>query len=98
MKIKERLVLLKAGYSRKEIDDMIKAEDAAEAETAETSEEKPAENSNSAETVDYEKQIADLKDQLKQMQNANIAASSKEAPKAKTSADVWQEFFGVKEN
>lgn len=91
MKLKERLTLLRAGYTRAEIDDMIQAEQTeAETETATDTETDTVNEDLAAAMAENEK----LKNQISEMQKQNISKSENEKPKEQTSSDVWSSFFG----
>jgi len=94
MKLKERIALIKAGYSKKEIEEMITAE-ASEQETEEKNENEK--ETASEEPTEAEKQIEELKKQIELLQKGNIDNDENHAPKKVTSEDAWKSFFGEKE-
>lgn len=91
MKIKDRLALLRAGYTRADIDEMIQAE----AEEDQTAAETEADTDNDNEALNTAlAENEKLKNQILEMQKKNISASENEKPKEQTSSDVWSSFFG----
>lgn len=94
MKLKERFTLLRAGYTKADIEEMIAAE-AEEAEEAEDQEETSPEEPE--ELINARNEIADLKKQLEELQKHNINNSSQKEPTKEDSNDVWNSFFGNKQ-
>lgn len=91
MKLKERFTLLRAGYTKADIDAMI----AAEAEEAEDEEQEAEEEHEEPEELKSAKtEIENLKKQLEELQKHNINNSSQKEPTEDTSEDVWNSFFG----
>lgn len=94
MKLKERFTLLRAGYTKADIEAMI----AAEAEEAEEQEQEAEEHEEPAEEPEELKkaknEIENLKKQLEELQKHNINNSSQKEPTKDTSDDVWSSFFG----
>ena len=80
MKLKDRLTLLRAGYSKSEIEEMVKME----LEQHDT----PSED---VETIKNENEA--MKETIKNIQAENINTSELEVTKV-TEDDVWAEFFG----
>ncbi len=98
MKLKERIALIKAGYSKKEIEEMITAEASEQEEKQDTEEKNENEKETaSEEPTEAEKQIEELKKQIELLQKGNIDNDENHAPKKVTSEDAWKSFFGEKE-
>lgn len=94
MRIKERLMFLRAGYTKDEINELIAAENEQDF-TMEAEEEKQNENDRKI-YEDLQKENADLKKQIEAFQIQKISESENEEPNKETSKDVWDSFFGNK--
>ena len=100
MKLKERFTLLRAGYTKADIEDMIAAEaeeaedKESEAEEAEDKESEAEEPEEPEELTKAKNEIENLKKQLEELQKHNINNSSQKEPTKDTSEEVWNSFFG----
>lgn len=89
MKIKERLALIKAGYSKEEINSMIDEESVNEAPVEESEEKSPVE--------DYMKVIKALANEVKDLKEAvqteNINRTEIKTATSKSAEDILAELF-----
>lgn len=103
MKLKEKLELLRAGYTKKEIEDMAAAEAAEEQAAAEAA---AAKKSNEPATPEDQIDLKGLEDRIngrindliQTMQESNLLnASSGQGDQIKTGADAIKDILGGKE-
>lgn len=104
MKLSEKLQLIKAGYSKKEIQELEKeeAEQQAEPEPAEPSQEpvqEPAPVENPVETVDSSEAILAAIQELRgAVQAMNIRRDQQPDPPERSGEDVIKSLIGGKDN
>ena len=94
MKLKERFTLLRAGYTKADIEAMIAAEAEEAEDKKQEAEEDEEEHEEPEELTKAKNEIENLKKQLEELQKHNINNSSQEKPTKDTSEDVWNSFFG----
>lgn len=106
MKLKEKLELLRAGYTKKEIEDMAAAEAAEEQAAAQAAQAAAAKKSNEPATPEDQIDLKGLEDRIngrindliQTMQESNLLnASSGQGDQIKTGADAIKDILGGKE-